>query len=96
MTTRTMFGMGVIDACPECQSNDLCAVHGGRGTNIFCNSCAACWTMSLGWVHRVNPSTYPGSSRRTECLGKQAADADALAQLSLKETPTPAGKEASK
>jgi hypothetical protein len=96
MTTHTMFGMGVIDTCPDCQSHDLCAVHDGRGTHFFCNSCAACWTMSLGWVRRVNPLTCAGCNRRTDYLAKQAAEADAPAQLPLKETPTPAGKEASK
>jgi hypothetical protein len=49
------FGLGVIDTCPECGSDDLVAVDDGRRTNIFCNSCGACWWMSMGWVRRVNP-----------------------------------------
>jgi len=68
------FGRGVIDTCPECGMDDLVAVHDGRRTNIFCNSCGACWWMSMGWVRRVNPSTCPGCGRRDECLAKQAAD----------------------
>jgi hypothetical protein len=73
-TEPGQFGLGVIDACPECHSKDLCAVHDGRGTNVYCNSCGACWSMSLGWVTRVNPSTCPGCGRRAECLAKQKAD----------------------
>jgi hypothetical protein len=96
VTTHTLFGMGVIDTCPECQSHDLCAVHDGRGTNIFCNSCAACWSMSLGWVRRVNPSSCPGCSRRSECLARQTAEAQSLVRPSADETPRPVGEEASK
>jgi len=73
MSRRGQFGLGVIDTCPECGSDDLVAVHDGRGTNIFCKACGACWRMSMGWVTRVNPLTCPGCSRRDECLAMQAA-----------------------
>ena len=96
MTEHGKFGLGVIDTCPACGSNDLFAVNDGRRTNIFCNSCGACWSMSMGWVRRVNPSTCPGCTRRTECLARQAAEMRSLAQPSVHETPTSVGKEAAK
>ena len=91
MAEHGMFGLGVIDSCPECGSNDLCAVHDGRGTNIFCNSCAACWSTSLGWVRRVNPSSCPGCSRRAECLARQVAQTRSVAQPSPESTPAATG-----
>ena len=94
MTTHGQFGLGVIDTCPECQSDDLCAVHDGRGTNIFCKSCGACWSMSMGWVRRVNPTTCHRCGRQSECLAKQAAETATSARPPAKETPARVGKEA--
>lgn len=97
VATREPFGMGVIDSCPHCHSTDLSAVHDGRGTNIYCESCSSCWSINLGWVRRVNPSSCPGCGRRAECLAKQAAEAGesaARAGQAPLQMPTPVGKEA--
>jgi hypothetical protein len=81
MTTNGKFGLGLLDRCPDCQSDDLRAVNDGRGTNTFCNTCGACWSVHLGWVRRVIPATCPGCELRDRCLAKEQASAADQAQL---------------
>ena len=59
-----------LERCPECGGGRLTAVSDGGRTNFFCEDCALCWHVELGWVSRVNPGTCPGCSKRGQCLGR--------------------------
>ena len=40
--------------CPGCGSGELAAVTDGEQTAFACQSCGQCWTVELGWAHRVD------------------------------------------
>lgn len=59
-----------VDRCPECGGSRITPVTDGDRTNFFCEDCALCWHLELGWVARVDPGTCPGCPRRPECLAR--------------------------
>ena len=70
MSTEQGHRSGLLDACPGCGSDRLSLVYDGYDTNFFCESCGACWFVSMGWVSRVNPLTCPACSSQSECLAR--------------------------
>src|SRR5438552_14030713 len=73
MTEREEHHIGDITECPDCGSDRLSAVCDGHHTNFFCESCAACWLLTVGWITRVDPETCPGCVRQSECLAANRA-----------------------
>lgn len=66
---------GELASCPECGGVDLHCVNDGELTNFFCPSCASCWHVELGWVHRIDPATCPGCAFQPLCLAKRGLQA---------------------
>lgn len=68
---------GTLERCPECSGTDLRCVTDGELVHFFCDSCAACWHLELGWLQRVQPATCPGCALRFRCDEREARAAGA-------------------
>ena len=55
MAIEGVFGPPPVP-CWGCGSSPLRAVFDGDATNFVCRTCGACWHVSLGHVHRVDPT----------------------------------------
>lgn len=65
-----------VDRCPECGSVNLDPVAEADGTEVhfLCTDCDRCWTVELGFVHRMNPQSCSGCPARPRCTAAYAAD----------------------
>jgi hypothetical protein len=68
MTEHIEHHLGDLPECPDCGSELLSAVCDGERTKFFCESCAACWLLEVGWAIRVDPRTCPGCAKQPQCL----------------------------
>lgn len=57
----------ILDRCLGCAGEHLYTVFDGESTNFLCRSCNRCWSVGMGWVHRVDPLTCPGCEWRSAC-----------------------------
>lgn len=60
----------ILDRCPGCAGEHLYTVFDGESTNFLCRSCNRCWSVGMGWVHRVDPLTCPGCEWRSACTSR--------------------------
>jgi hypothetical protein len=72
-------GVGPLEACPTCGSENLVAVAAEDETNFLCE-CGRCWHVEFARVSRVDPLGCPGCLNRSRCM-ERARD-DALGQES--------------
>ena len=67
-------GVGPLDACPACGSENLIAVAAEDETNFLCESCGRCWHVEFVRVTRVDPETCPGCPSRSRCQERARED----------------------
>jgi hypothetical protein len=66
-------GVGPLQACPGCGSENLVAVAAEDETNFLCE-CGRCWHVEFSHVSRVDPLGCPGCLNRSRCMERARDD----------------------
>ncbi len=67
-------GVGPLEACPACGSDELVAVAADDETNFLCEHCGRCWHVEFARVSRVDPVSCPGCPHHRRCLERLRED----------------------